>query len=105
MVLNSYLSGTAFSIANPSEYEVSGVFNLLEWSLADVVRYQANMLSWVWPVPAWPANDRDENSDDIDPQNVVDLAAEEEGGAGAVSAAAKDGDGETESYLSDIGDA
>ena len=36
------------------------------------------MLSWVWPVPAWPANERDENSDDIDPKNLVDLAAEVE---------------------------
>jgi hypothetical protein len=57
------------------------------------------MLSWVWPVPAWPANERDENSDDIDPKNFVDLAAEVEGGAGA------DVDEDSISILSDIGDA
>ena len=63
------------------------------------------MLSWVWPVPSWPANERDENSDDIDPKIFVDLAAEVEGGAGGVSGAGADVDEDSISILSDIGDA
>jgi hypothetical protein len=63
------------------------------------------MLSWVWPVPAWPANERDENSDDIDPKNLVDLAAEVEDGAGGVSGAVADAAVDEDSILSDIGDA
>ncbi len=63
------------------------------------------MLSWVWPVPAWPANELDENSDDIDPKNLVDLAAEDEGGAGVVGVAVADADVDEESILSDIGGA
>ena len=63
------------------------------------------MLSWVWPVPAWPANERDENSDDIDLKNLVDLVAEDEGGAGGVSGAVADADVDEDPILSDIGDA
>ncbi len=63
------------------------------------------MLSWIWPVMAWPANERDENSDDIDPKNLVDLAAVDEGGAGGEVGAVADADADELSILSDIGDA
>ncbi len=63
------------------------------------------MISWVWPVAAWPANDRDENSDDIDPKYLVGLAAVDEGGAGGVGGTVADADVDEESILSDIGDA
>ncbi len=59
----------------------------------------------MWPVPAWPANERDENSDDVDPKIVVDLAVDDGQGASAAGAAAADGDVDSESILSDIGDA
>ncbi len=62
----------------------------------------------MWPDPAWPANEGDEDSDEIPPNGVVDLAAEEEVGAGADSrtdGTGAGGDADTESYLSDIGDA
>ncbi len=59
----------------------------------------------MWPVPAWPANERDENSDDVDPKIVVALAADDGEGASAAVGAAGDGDVDSESILSDIGDA